>query len=137
MATFQGISALEDTFSTAKSFDTPLREKSIIVTKEGYYPKQTSVFVGERVRFFVTSTTDNNECFILRDKSLFLAAEKGKVSEGEVLFTKPGTHEYYCPTGQLKGRLTVLERPKEVHERSIASEEEQRPRYKTWMPRDE
>lgn len=138
MATYQGVSALEDTYSFAKDYDIPLREQSIIVTEEGYYPKHISAFVGERMRFFVTSTTDKDECFILKNMDLFLGAKKGKISEGEVHFTKPGVIEYYCPTGQLKGKLTVLEKPKKKSQRNIASERNSKStNVRFWMPRDE
>ena len=43
----------------------PTREISIIVTKEGYYPKSLSVFEGEKVKFYVTSTLDEPHCMIV------------------------------------------------------------------------
>ena len=36
----------------------PTREVAVIVTKEGYYPRSLSVFEGERIKFFVTSTLE-------------------------------------------------------------------------------
>ena len=134
MASYQGLSALEDTFSFAKTYEVPLREQSIIVTSEGYYPKSISAFVGERMRFFVTSTTGNNECFILRDKNLFLSAQKGKISEGEVIFSKAGKIDYYCPTGNLKGHIMVLNKP-DKQKREIASDKNVRTRV--WRPRED
>lgn len=135
--TWQGVLALEEgPFSKTRRFDLPIREQSIIVTDEGFYPKSISVFKGEQVRFFVTSTSDNKGCFILKGKDLFLAAEKGKVSEGLVYFEKPQSVEFYCPTLPSKGRLTVLERPKDKKQqraqRTMASE-----KIRIWMPREE
>ena len=135
--TWQGVQALEEgPYSKPKRFDLPLREQAIIVSDEGFYPKSISVFKGEQVRFFVTSTSDNKSCFILKGKDLFLAAEKGKVSEGVVYFNKAQTVEFYCPTLPSKGRLTVLERPKDKKQkraqRTMASE-----RVRVWMPREE
>ena len=86
----------------------PWREISLIVTPEGYYPKTFSVFAGEKVRFFITSTTEQKSCFILAEKKLFMAAEKGVLSEGQAYFEKPGRYSFHCPTGKIKGHLTVL-----------------------------
>ena len=60
---------------------TGMREVSIIVTKEGYYPKSVSVFEGEKIRFFVTSTVEDPGCVIVESHKVFLAATKGKVTE--------------------------------------------------------
>ena len=117
-----------------QKYATPIREQSIIVTDEGFYPPKFSVFKGERVRFFVTSTTDNKQCFILKGQEFFLAAKKGEISEGVAYFDDTGVVEFYCPTHKEKGRITVLARPttKKQVKRSIASE-----RVRIWTPRDE
>ncbi len=134
--TYQGVNALEDTFALGRDYELPLREQSIIVTSEGYYPKSISAFVDERMRFFVTSTTENKECFILRDKDIFLSVVKGKISEGEVVFNEAGVYEYYCPTNNLKGSLTVIERPSALkRKRELASYKDKS--IKVWMPREE
>lgn len=135
--TWQGVQALEESpYSKARKFNTPLREQAIIVTEEGFYPKSISVFKGERVRFYVTSTSENKSCFILKGKNLFLSAEKGKVSEGVVYFEESQAIEFYCPTTKSKGRVTVLERPKDKNDRraqrNIASD-----KVRIWMPKDE
>ncbi|MEC7275486.1 MAG: hypothetical protein VXV96_04125 [Bdellovibrionota bacterium] len=137
LVTWQGVYALDEgPYSKPRKFELPQREISIIVTEEGFYPQKISVFKGEKVRFFVTSTTDSKNCFILKGKDLFLSAEKGKISEGTLLFDRKESVEFYCPTSIEKGRLTVLERPQDVKkeraQRTIASE-----RVKIWMPREE
>jgi hypothetical protein len=137
LVTWQGVQALEESpYVKAKRFSTPMREQAIIVTDEGFYPKSISVFKGERVRFYVTSTSDTKSCFILKGKGLFLAAEKGKVSEGIVYFDDAEKLEFYCPTTKSKGRVTVLERPRGKNskraQRNIASE-----KVRIWMPKDE
>ncbi len=136
---WQGVQALEDgPFAKDRTFDGPKREISIIVTEEGFYPESLSVFKGETVRFFVTSTSTQKSCFILKGKDLFLAAENGKVSEGTFFFDREERVDFYCPTTKQKGRLTVLERPQDKLEkkvraqRKIASE-----RVKIWMPKEE
>jgi len=94
MATYQGVNALEETFTPAKDYSIPFRDKSIIV-------------------------------------------QKGTVSEAEYVFTEPGVFEYYCPTGNLKGSLTVLERPHQ-NRRKIASENEiKSENIRVWMPRED
>lgn len=136
---WQGVQALEDgPYAKKRRYDGPKREVSIIVSEEGFYPESLSVFKGETVRFFITSTTDQKSCFILKGKDLFLAAEKGKISEGTFFFDREGRIEFYCPTTRQKGSLTVLERPRDKEkdkiraQRKIASEQ-----VKIWMPREE
>lgn len=127
--------AIDDApFFKKKKFISPKRQQSIIVTPEGFYPEQFSVFSGDRVRFFVTATSDSKECFIIKGKEIFLSAEKGKVSEGSVIFNSPGVFQYYCPTNKFRGKITVLERPEKIRERQreIASET-----VKVWMPKNE
>ena len=107
--------------------DRPVREISIIVTKEGYYPKSLSVFEGEKVKFFVTSTVEEPNCLIVESHKVFMAANKGKVTEGEATFDKPGEFAFYCPSSKNDGKIVVI-RKKEV-KREIASES-------VWMPRE-
>lgn len=113
-----------------------MREMAIIATQDGFYPRSISVFKGERVRFYLTNTSDQKSCFILKGKEVFLSAEKGKVSETVVYFDNPGKFEFYCPTHKEKGKVTVLERPKDKEkrraQRSIASQ-----KVRIWMPKEE
>ena len=99
-----------------EQFDKPLREFSVILTAEGYYPNHLMVHTGERVRFFVTSTKSEDECFVLQDHKLFLAAKRGQVSEGEVVFKEAGKYKFYCPSGKFKGHVTVLDRQSAVQD---------------------
>lgn len=69
-------------------------------------------------------------------KEVFLAAKQGEVTETEVYFEKSGVFTFYCPTGRIKGEITVLERPDEKRKRvrrELASEKT----VKIWRPRDE
>lgn len=116
---------------TAETKVQPTREISIIFSEEGYYPKSISVFEGEKVRFFVTSTTDKPNCFIVESHKVFLSATKGKISEGEVTFDKPGSFSFYCPSSKNDGRVVVLETKKP--ERAIASEKKDPLK---WVPKD-
>lgn len=104
----------------------PVREVSIIVTQEGYYPKSLSVFEGEKVKFFVTSTVEDPSCVIVESHKVFLAASKGKVTEGEAVFDKAGEFAFYCPSSKNDGRIVVLK--KKEPQRNIASD--------VWMPRE-
>jgi plastocyanin len=103
------------------------REVSIIVTKEGYYPKSITVFKGEKVKFYVTSTTDEADCFILQGHKVFLAATKGKVTEAETVFTNDGVFNFYCPSHKNDGKILVL---KKSGSRDIASEGD------VWKPKE-
>lgn len=132
---YQGVNALENTFTQAKKFDIPMREHGIIVTDEGYYPKSISIFEGEKVRFFVTSTTKEKSCFMIPEKEIFLSAIKGQMSEAQAVFERKGTYKFYCPTGKIKGKIVVLPKKKKPSlkkaKRKIASDE-----VLIWMPKE-
>lgn len=120
-------------FSSMLLADTPLREVAIIFSDEGYYPKSISVFEGEKVRFFITSTTEKPHCLIVESHKLFLSATKGKIAEGEVTFTRPGTFSFYCPSSTNDGRVVVLEKKDSKQSRNIASEKKEPLK---WVPKD-
>ncbi len=117
-----------------KSFKRPTREVSIIITEDGFYPNKVMAFQGEKVRFFVTSTVDDSQCFLLQKHEVFLSAEKGKVNEGETLLDHAGRFKFYCPSSKFEGYLTVFEKFKAEakQKRDIASDS--KPNY--WLPRD-
>jgi plastocyanin len=104
----------------AETKATPIREMAIIVTKEGYYPKSLSVFEGEKIKFYVTSTVEEPHCLIVESHKVFLAANKGKVTEAEAVFDKAGEFAFYCPSSKNDGKIVVLK--KVVPKRDIASE---------------
>jgi plastocyanin len=109
------------------------REISVIVTPEGYYPRSIPVFEGERVKLYVTSTVEAPNCLIVEGHKVFLAANKGKVSEAEVTFDKAGEFNFYCPSSKIDGRVVVLK--KKSAKRNIASETRSNdPAH--WVPRE-
>lgn len=113
---------------------TPTREFSVIVTKEGYYPRRISLFAGEKLRLFVTNLTDEQNCLIVTGHNIFLAAQKGNITEGEALFDKPGVYPFYCPSSKFNGQITVIEKKKKIAiVRAIASEKSA---PAVWMPKD-
>lgn len=127
---FFGVSLVRNLFAsdsgqviTGEFFNYPKREISVIVTNEGYYPEKIVLFSGERVRFFVTSTQETPGCFLLKEKNLFLSATKGSLSEGEALFDRAGKYNFYCPSSNSKGEISVIERGRsKLILRNIASE---------------
>lgn len=121
--------------ASAETKITPTKEFSIIVTKEGYYPKTISVFEEEKVRLFVTNLTNEPNCVIVTGHELFLAAEKDKITEGEVVFKKHGVYPFYCPSSKHRGDITVIQRKKKVIERKVASEEGPN-KEGPWMPKE-
>ena len=129
------VGAYPDGKAKIKHFKQPLREFSVILTNEGYYPNRMMAYVGEKVRFFVTSTKKQSECFVLQDHKVFLSAKMGEVSEGEVTFKQEGKYKFFCPSSKHKGFITVIEKASDVEEqqRKIASDES-KPNY--WTPRD-
>lgn len=111
----------------------PTREISIIVTKEGYYPKSISVFEGEKVKFYVTSTVEEPNCVIVESHKVFMAANKGKVTESETIFDKAGEFAFYCPSSKNDGKVVVLK--KAMPKRDVASEKKG-DEPSVWMPRE-
>ncbi len=109
----------------------PVREVSVIVTKEGYYPKTLSVFEGEKIKFYVTSTVEEPHCLIVESHKVFMAATKGKVTEGEAVFDKPGEFAFYCPGSKNDGKVVVIR--KVIQKREIASETEE---SMVWTPKE-
>ena len=110
----------------------PVREIAVIVTKEGYYPKSISVFEGEKVKFFITSTLEEPHCMIVESHKVFMAANKGKVTEASVTFDKPGEFAFYCPSSKNDGKLVVLKKPS--LKREVASEKTNAP--SVWVPKE-
>ncbi len=130
--------ALEQTYFKGSEYERPKRELSFIVTEDGFYPKRQFVYLGEKVRFFVTSTTNKSSCLIIKGKDFFLEAKKGSMSEKEAFFNRAGEYDIYCPTQKYGAKITVLEHPKDKRERikrDIASRESKK--IKVWRPRDE
>jgi plastocyanin len=115
----------------AESKNPPVREVAVIVTKEGYYPKSLSVFEGEKVKFYVTSTVEEPHCMIVESHKVFLAANKGKVTEAEAVFDKAGEFAFYCPSSKNDGKIVVLK--KAVPKREVASEKSHEG---VWTPRE-
>ena len=113
----------------AKSYTFPTRKLSLIATDEGYYPNNLVIFEGEKIELTLTSTSKDPSCLILKDKGVFLEASKGKISEANIQFKKPGTYKFHCPSQKIEGKVTVLQkiRPEVEVKRS--------PAY--WMPREE
>jgi len=108
------------------------REIAVIVTKEGYYPKSISVFEGEKVKFFVTSTVEEPNCMIVEAHKVFLAANKGKIAETEVTFDKAGEFAFYCPSSKNDGKVVVLR--KLAPKRDIASQQSEEELL--WKPKE-
>lgn len=118
-------------------FKTPLREISVIVTDDGFYPNKIMAFQGEKVRFYITSTSKKSQCFVLQKHEIFVAAEKGVVNEAEVIVDHPGRFRFYCPSSKFNGHFTVFEKFSSEQEqaRGVASESEEG-QVKHWIPRD-
>lgn len=128
----------ENNYFSAKNNERPTREISIIITEDGYYPERPVVFVGEKIKLFVTSTTNLPTCLIMKGKDIFLEAKMGKVSESTMYVDKAGEIEMYCPSSKKKSTMVVLEHPRDAQDRidrQIAQEKAKN--IKIWRPRDE
>lgn len=128
---FMFIFSLSAFAQQAKKVVQPTREVAIIVTKEGYYPKSISVFEGEKVKFFVTSTVEEPNCMIVESHKVFMAANKGKVTEAEATFDHAGEFAFYCPSSKNDGKVVVLK--KVMPKREIASDKGE---PSVWMPKE-
>lgn len=115
----------------AEKTSVPTREVSVIVTKEGYYPKTLSVFEGEKIKFYVTSTVEEPDCLIVESHKVFMAANKGKVTEAEAVFDKAGEFAFYCPSSKNDGKIVVLK--KSMPKREVASEKNE---GMLWTPKE-
>ncbi len=128
--------ALEETAFPKKKFDTPRREQAVIITDEGYYPKKLTIFEGEKIHFYVTSTMNSASCLLMPSHKLYISVQEGKMAEGDAFFGSAGKYTFYCPAGKIKGQIVVLERPlpgaEQENQRNIAST-----RVKVWRPREE
>lgn len=119
-------------FAETPTKEKPLREVAVIVTKEGYYPKSLSVFEGEKVKFYLTSTVEEPHCLIVESHKVFMAANKGKVTEAEAVFDKAGEFAFYCPSSKNDGKIVVLK--KVVPKRDVASE--RKTEGMLWTPKE-
>lgn len=118
------------------NFKNPRRQVSIIASKEGYYPKSVTVFKGEKVHFFVTGTEKEANCFMLNEKSIFLSANKGRITEASAVFENEGKYSFYCPSSKIRGSLTVLERPSLKRKIASIPTSEKRRNPRNWVPKD-
>ena len=119
-----------------KQLETPIMEKSVIVTEDGYYPQKIVTYSGVKVRLFLTSTTEMPSCFVVGEQNIFLPAKKGEVTEAEVYFDRVGEYNFYCPTGKIKGKFIVLEHPNDRRKR-VRREVASKSKIKIWTPKDE
>ena len=110
----------------------PRREISVIVTKEGYYPKNLTVFQGEKVKFYVTSTVEEPDCLLVQGHKVFLAANKGKIAEAEATFETAGEFSFYCPSSKHDGKITVIKKHEPRAVRGLAGQNDP----EVWTPKD-
>ena len=127
-----GASGIQNPLLEGQKFS-PVREHSIIITSSGFVPKHLSLFEGETLRIFLTTTEERQGCLIIPALDIFLGTSPGKVSSTEVTFTSAGRYDYYCledkreegdsgseSEKRLTGTITVL-RPNHKKERFPSS----------------
>ncbi|MCY4523204.1 MAG: cupredoxin domain-containing protein [Halobacteriovoraceae bacterium] len=102
--------ASEQKKKNATVFKHPIREQSVIVTKEGYYPKSINLVKGEKLRLFLT-TTNGQGCLVIPSHNIFMAGREGSVTTKEILFEKEGKYSFHCPTNKIKGKIIVRKNP--------------------------
>ena len=128
-------------YHSFKKFKNPERDFAIVVTPEGYYPDRLILFEGEKIKFYVTSTSADAGCMIVENHSLFLPATKGRLSEGSVVFDRAGEYHFYCPSYGHKGKIVVLgerqrSQPMVKINRDIAGEKMDTQTPQGWVPKE-
>ncbi|OFZ77034.1 MAG: hypothetical protein A3K03_12820 [Bdellovibrionales bacterium RIFOXYD1_FULL_44_7] len=124
-------------FGSIQTFFPPQRIHSVIVSETGYYPDSIMLFKGERLKLFVTGTTVQPSCLMIPSKEIFLAAEKGVITEGEVSFEQTGVYEFFCPAKRnIKGKIVVIEKKAQTDKikREVASKNKVK---QHWYPKDD
>ena len=124
-------------FGALQSFTPPQRIHSVIVSETGFYPDSIMLFKGERLKLFVTGTTLQPSCLMIPSKEIFLAAEKGIITEGEVTFDQIGVYEFFCPSKRnIKGKIVVIEKKAQTDKikREVASKNKVN---QPWYPKDD
>ena len=118
-----------------KYYEQPVREISVIVTDTGFFPDHMMAFEGEKLKFFITSTSKKSQCMVLQKHEFFVAAENGVINQADVTVDQPGKFKFYCPSFGHEGWLTVFKKGKASDEiRKPASVDDDKPKY--WTPRD-
>lgn len=84
------------------------------------------------MKFYVTSTVEAPDCLIVEAHKVFMAANKGKITEAETVFDKAGEFAFYCPSSKNDGKIVVLKK-KEAKKREIASEKNDN---MVWTPKE-
>jgi hypothetical protein len=140
LALFGSFTAISNDEPEKVWFDAAKREMAIIITDEGFYPQQLSVFQGEKVTFYLTSTAREDRCFMIANKEIFVPVYKNQLQIVEVEFKREETLDFHCPVGNMRGRISILEHPNHrkdrLQKRELASESVTR-QPKIWMPREE
>lgn len=121
-------------------FEASKREIAIIITDEGFYPRNFSVFQGEKITFYLTSTAREDRCFMIQQKGLFVPIYKNQLKVVDVEFEREETLDFHCPVGNMRGKISVLEHPEHrrdrLQKRELASESVTR-QPTIWLPREE
>lgn len=125
-------SIITPNIAISKQITTINRQHAIIAGKYSYYPSKIVIFKNETLRIFLTSVTEKPNCMIIKDKNIFLSAKKGDVTEKIITFNKTGNFKFHCPSNNIEGTISVIQKIDKEKSRKIASTEQSE-----WMPREE
>jgi len=131
------VDAKKNVYPLAKKrmLDIPVQKRSVIISRYGFFPQTISLFEGEKVQLFLTSTMKAPTCFFMPDRKLYLTVNNREITEGELYFRKAGVYKFYCPLGKISGEFRVLVRKNKVIknvERKVASKKI----VKFWKPKE-
>jgi cytochrome c oxidase subunit 2 len=92
----------------------PDRTVSVVVSRDGFQPREISIRKGETVRV-ILKTADGEHCFAVDDLRVEKRVMPGRATTLDVTPDKAGTYPFYCclETGaaadKQRGRLIVTE----------------------------
>ncbi|MCB9062905.1 MAG: hypothetical protein H6622_15390 [Halobacteriovoraceae bacterium] len=118
---------------SSKHFSHPKREVSVIIGPESYYPNKFLFYKNEEVTFYFTSINSIASCVLFPKYQLYLGVKKNEIIEQKIVFDEEGIIEFYCPTGNIKSQITVIEHPELTRERERKRELAGQ-KKKVWMP---
>ena len=135
---FIGFKGAKSNESRVSKFNIPEREVAIVATEDGFFPEILTVFKGEKVRIFLTSTTDKPNCLMIPTKDIFMSGNKGKLTEATLYFDSSGVVKFNCPSSNISGQFIVLKKKFSAKgdARNIASLKKGS-KVKIWLPREE
>lgn len=85
------------------------QEFAIIARDTGYFPERVIVRRNIPVRLYITSASPKSLCFVMDEFAIRRGVANQGVEELNFLPTKAGEYKFYCPVGEIQGKIVVRE----------------------------